>query len=370
MRGAGMLALLAAGAMVPAMAAAAPTKRRPTTPPTEDMSVKQGADAWEAGNYARALAIWRPLADAGNADAQYNMAQSYRLGRGVAVDEAQARSWDLKAAQQDHPEAQANYGLLLFQGNERNAALPWLSKASARGDARAQYVLGTALFNGNLFGKDWVRAYALMTRAAAAGLPQAVTSLAEMDRYVPLQQRQQGTALARDMERSAVLADASSTTPSSRLVKARTQVAARGEAGPAPAVRPMRPAPAVATAATPAVVSVPVAASRSAPVPGAASYARPAAVRATAPTPAGPVSAGSGGWRVQVGAFADPATAGSVWAGISAKVPGLALRSYMVKSGAVTRLQAGPLASRVDATRMCARITAATGNGCFPVATP
>ncbi|MET0269747.1 MAG: tetratricopeptide repeat protein, partial [Sphingomonas sp.] len=192
-----VLILLIAGAATPAMAA--PGGR---AEPAVETAIRDGAEAWEAGNFARALALWRPLAAAGNADAQYNLAQAYRLGRGVATDPAQARGWYLKAAEQGHAEAQANYGLMRFHAGERKDALPWLNKAAERGDARAQYVVGTALFNGDVAGKDWVRAYALMTRAAAAGLPQATTSLAEMDRWVPLGQRQQGTALARDMERS------------------------------------------------------------------------------------------------------------------------------------------------------------------------
>ena len=104
---------------------------------------------------------------------------------------------------QDHPQAEANYGLLLFADGDRDAAMPWLKKAADRNDPRAQFVIGTMLFNGNPPPRDWVRAYALMTRAAASGLPPAVSSLAEMDRHIPLDQRQQGLALARELGRGA-----------------------------------------------------------------------------------------------------------------------------------------------------------------------
>src|SRR5436190_2199780 len=82
------------------------------------------------------------------------------------------------AAPQGHVEAQANYGLLLFQNGRRREAMPWIEQAANRGDPRAQYVFGTALYNGDLVAVDLPRAYAMMTRAAAAGLPPAVSQLA------------------------------------------------------------------------------------------------------------------------------------------------------------------------------------------------
>ncbi len=347
-----LAAALLAGAMAPA--SAAPVKRAATAPATGADPVKAGVDAWETGNYARALSVWRPLAASGNADAQYNLAQAYRLGRGVTVDEKTAQDWYRKAAVQNHPQAQANYGLLLFQNGDRTGALPWLRKAADRGDPRAQYVVGTALFNGDIAPKDWVRAYALMTRAAAAGLPPAATSLAEMDKYVPLQQRQQGTALARELQRSAALTkpeEPALQVAQAAPVKAKTDPAPVKKAEPAPRTIPVTPATPVKTASVAPVVAKPL---------------PPVKTAAAKPTPAAPLK--DGDWRVQVGAYGDPAAAGKVWEGIARKTPGLALRSYLVKAGAVTRLQAGPLATRADANKACARIKASSGSDCFPVA--
>src|SRR3954447_10141416 len=133
--------------------------------------VKTGVDAWQRGNFAAAVAEWRPLADQGDADAQYNLGQAYKMGRGVPTDLGIAQTWYEKAAQQGHPQAAANLGLILFQNGQRERAIPWLKMAADADDPRAEYVLGTALFNGDLAtaGKDWVRAYALMSRAAAQG---------------------------------------------------------------------------------------------------------------------------------------------------------------------------------------------------------
>jgi uncharacterized protein len=281
--------------------------------------VKEGVDAWQAGDYAKAIGEWRGPAAAGDADAQFNLAQAYKLGRGVPADIKLAQSWYEKAANQGHEQAQANLGLILFQNGDRKGAMPWIQKAADRNEPRAQYVLGTALFNGDLVAKDWPKAYALMTRAAAAGLPQAATSLSQMDQYIPLVQRQQGIAIAKSLDVAAA----------------------------AP------PAPAAKTPPTP-IKTVPVPASTP-PKPAVA--AKPAPAKAAAPP------AAASGWRVQLGAFGSEAKARTVWAGVSGR-PGLkGLQPSFVKAGTVTRLQAGPLASRAAADRACK----ASGVACFVV---
>ncbi len=135
--------------------------------------VKTGVDAWSRGDYVGAVAEWRGPAAQGDPDAQFNLAQAYRLGRGVEANEKQAELFYAKAAAQGHLKASDNLGLLMFQDGRRQEAMPYVRDASDRGDPRAQYLLGIAHFNGDLVEKDWVRAYALLTLANSAGLPQA-----------------------------------------------------------------------------------------------------------------------------------------------------------------------------------------------------
>ena len=68
--------------------------------------VKAGVEAWSRGDYPAAVAQWRAPAAAGDADAQFNMGQAYKLGRGVPVDLAMAESWYRKAAVQGHAQAE------------------------------------------------------------------------------------------------------------------------------------------------------------------------------------------------------------------------------------------------------------------------
>jgi TPR repeat protein len=290
--------------------------------------VKAGVELWQAGNYAGAVKEWRALADKGDADAQFNLGQAYKLGRGVPADLGSAQSWYERAAAQGHDQAQANLGLILFQKGERAKALPWIRKAADNGDPRAQYVLGTALFNGDLVQKDWPRAYALMQLAAGQGLPPAVANLQQMDQHIPLADRQKGLALARQMEKAVPMPKA--VTPAALAVAA-------------PAVKRPAPGPVARTTVPPSQVAA--APAKAAPKPGAA-----------------------GGWRIQLGAFSNAANARSAWNGLRGKAGALAgLQPVFVPAGAVTRLQAGPLASRAAADKACASAKAA-GAACFPVA--
>ena len=288
--------------------------------------VKAGVDAYNRGDYRKAVDEWRPLAIAGDADAQFNLGQAYKLGRGVPVDLAMAEEWYRKAAQQGHPQAADNYGLALFQNGKRDQALPWLEKSSTRGEPRAQYVLATMLFNGDAVKRDWVRAYALMTRSSAAGLDQASGKLAEMDRYISASDRQKGADLARRYEEEAgrpLPADVAVATPR-----------------PAPPIRttgmpPSRVEPMVVDTRPPLRRPVP-------PPP----VARPPVERSQ-PT----AIAASGAWRAQLGAFRDPDGARRLWSQVAGRFPGR--QPYYVKAGALTRLLVGPYASQAEAARGC-----------------
>jgi hypothetical protein len=299
--------ILFASAAIAVLALAAPASA----------DVKAGVDAWQAGDYVAAVREWRPFAETGDGDAQFNLGQAYKLGRGVPPDLTIARTWFEKAAAQGHEQAQANLGLILFQEGDRARAMPWIEKAADRGDPRAQYILGTALFNGDIIGKDLPRAYALMSRAAAAGLPQAKTTLGQMETLIPPAEREIGTRLARQVS---------------------------------------QPSPAAARSARPQKVAASAAHAPAASPP-------PARHNITAK----PAAARGGHWRVQLGAYGSPAAARGAWSALSRRVGALAgLQPSYEQAGKFTRLRAGPLDSKSAADRLCAAAKAA-GQACFPV---
>tara|TARA_R110001606_G_scaffold307606_3_gene454576 strand:+ start:4270 stop:5307 length:1038 start_codon:yes stop_codon:yes gene_type:complete len=308
--------------------------------------VKAGVDAWGRGDFQTAINEWRGPAEKGDADAQFNLAQAYKLGRGVPLDLGQAERWYKKAADQGHLQANDNYGLVLFQNNRRSEALPYLQASSERGEPRAQYVLGTGHFNGDFVEKDWIKAYALMTRASAQQLPQATTNLAQMDRYIPIEDRRRAIELAGQMEQD----------------EKRVRTAQTGG---------LRPAQSTGTVQTaqlpPSRPALPDPAPAPGPITPGVTYApTPKPVPAAPATTAAPVSvAASGDWRVQLGAFSDEIKAKNLWTKLEASVSVLAgLQPYLVNAGGITRLQAGPFTTRAQADSMCSRVKA-SGNDCI-----
>jgi len=292
----------------------------------QENPVKAGVEAWERGDYKAAVDRWRSPALKGDADAQFNLGQAYKLGRGVPADLDQAEAWYGKAAAQGHEQAEASYGLALFANGRRDKAAPWLQRAAGRGDPRAQYVLGTMYFNGDAVPKDWVRAYALVTRSSQSGLAEASGALAQMDKYMSMQDRQAALTLARKYEQEANRA------PLPGADRPPVEVASAQPPRPTPVRTPPR--------ATPNPAPVPV---RTSP----------------APSPAAPAIR-DGGWRLQLGAFGDPGNARKLWSQVGGRFPGRSV-AY-VKSGNLTKVLVGPFASRADAAGACRGVSP-----CVPV---
>ena len=333
--------------------------------------VKAGVEAWSRQDYPRAVKEWQGPAQKGDADAQFNLGNAYRTGLGVKQDKAMAEALFAKAAAQGHLQASDIYGLILFDKGERQRALPLVQAAAGRGEPRAQYLIGIAHFNGDLLPKDWVRAYALVSLAVQAEVAQAGPALAQMDQYIPLDQRQQAVALA-----AQIAAEAAATR--------QRQLAAEDLGAPLapalPRIVGVPPAPTIPSAQG-AVAAAARVAGNDSPRTAGADYARPAAPapRApviTAPSGAAPAAvtplpapaqpAAAGAWRIQLGAFGVAANADALWNRIKAR-PELAGHPRLsVRAGAVTKLQAGGFASQAAAQAACTRLSAA-GFTCIAV---
>lgn len=331
--------------------------------------VKAGVDAWSRGEHGLAVKEWLGPAAKGDADAQFNMGQAFKLGKGVPQDMKRAEAWFRKAAEHGHIKAADTLGLLLFQDGRKAEAVPFLQASVDRGDPRAQYIMGIAHFNGDIVGKDWVRAYALMSRASAAGLEQATRGLATMDAAVPLEQRQLGISLAGELEQkvqanrsqqfaAADLGVRTAATAPLRITQVGTALE-RTElppsATPAQAAAP-GPVTAGADFANPVVMAPP---KRIAAMPKPAKVIEPAAtakpVVKAQPSPK-PAPAAKGNWRVQLGAFGVKGNADGLWAKVRNR-PELAGHGRIdLASGGVTRLLAGGFGGQAEANKACAAL--------------
>lgn len=332
--------------------------------------VKTGVDAWTQGDYATAMREWQPAADKGDADALFNLAQAYRLGLGTKQNLVKAEELYSKAAAKGHPHAADYYGVLLFQRGRRTEAMPYIRTAAARGEPRAQYLLGLAHFNGDYAEKDWVRAYALTSLAQRAGLAPAAAALADMDRYIPLDQRQEAATLAIALDSQA------------EATRARQLASADlGVGEPGPLSDPGAPRPPVITA-RPTIPTPDGAITEAGRLAGndsyrtaGADYARPQVPTAIAapnarpaPTPSprpavtpasAPPAPAGGPWRVQLGAFSVAANADALWNRVRNRPELSGHGKVTVRAGTVTKLQAGGFASQAEAQSACTRLSAA-----------
>jgi hypothetical protein len=143
-----------------------------TAGPFED-----AVDAHARGDYAKALRLIRPLANDGDATAQYNLALMYMTGRGVQQDYTTAAIWFRKAAEQGYAFAQSNLGTLYRDGRgvpENDAeAVVWFRKAADRGDPVAQFLLGGQYATGQGVARDYAEALLWFQKAAEQGHPAA-----------------------------------------------------------------------------------------------------------------------------------------------------------------------------------------------------
>jgi TPR repeat protein len=132
-----------------------------------------GMDANNRGDYATALREWRPLAEQGDALAQYNLGILYRKGRGVPQDDVQARQWYAKAAAQGQAKAQFNLGTLYFNGEgvpkDYQQALRWFRLAADQGEALAQTKIAIMYDDGLGVPKNIVQAYKWYSLATTNG---------------------------------------------------------------------------------------------------------------------------------------------------------------------------------------------------------
>lgn len=107
-------------------------------------------EAMRAGNYAIAYCIWQPQADAGDANAQYNIGWLYHNGYGLAVDDQQALYWWQQAAEQNHIDARFALASLYTQGgrgvpSDIGKAIPLYIDSLATGDEEVRLILRNLL---------------------------------------------------------------------------------------------------------------------------------------------------------------------------------------------------------------------------------
>ncbi len=144
-----------------------------------------GVAAYDAGDHARAYAIWSAISDQDVA-AMRNVAMMLRKGDGVARDPAAAEDMYRRAAEAGLPTAQADLADMLLKGEagppNPRAALPLLVAAAAANHPIAQYELGRMYETGQdgLVPQNLDTARRLYAASASHGMKEAADRLRQL----------------------------------------------------------------------------------------------------------------------------------------------------------------------------------------------
>ena len=86
--------------------------------------LEDGDAAYHEKAYAKAAELWQPLAEKGDAAAQYSLGTLYAEGKGVERNDATAFLWFQRAANRGHAAAQYNVGASYAAAPASSRAMP------------------------------------------------------------------------------------------------------------------------------------------------------------------------------------------------------------------------------------------------------
>jgi len=130
--------------------------------PVSAGALEDGMAAYRAKEYPKAAELWQPLAEKGEAEAQFYLGTLYAEGQGVSHDDATAFKWFERAANQGNAMAQYNVGASYAAGTGVAKSYPdaakWFRRAADQGVVFAQVNLGLLYAAGNGVPHDNVEA--------------------------------------------------------------------------------------------------------------------------------------------------------------------------------------------------------------------
>ncbi len=169
-------AMAAAGAMLAATLFSDPYMSRYVESDrhlTTDAKLQIALQAYRSGHDAAALKLLAPLANAGDAKAQYWLADIYDNDPGAKSDAAKALALLQKSAEHGFAPAETRLGTVYLNGTttlqDFGKAQFWLSKAATAGDAKAREQLGRIFAVGLGVPQDKAEAYGWYENATLRG---------------------------------------------------------------------------------------------------------------------------------------------------------------------------------------------------------
>ena len=176
-------------------------------PPTAwGADYRKGLEAAKAGDFGTANRLWRPLAEQGNANAQFSLGNLYQFGDGVGRDHQVAAQWYERAAIQGVAKAQYNLGFLYYNSRQLKrddkAAVKWFRLAAEQGFPLAQTNLGVAYGEGRGIKRNDILAHMWLSVAATRGERNAQANIRKIHRRMSQTDRVKARKLATDCAKS------------------------------------------------------------------------------------------------------------------------------------------------------------------------
>lgn len=144
--------------------------------------IVRGLEAYNRKDFEDAYRIWLPLAEAGNAEAQFRVGFLFNLGEGVDQDFAESKYWYELSSVQNHRGAIVGLGNIhingIFGDKNRKYGAELLEKATFMGSATAPFLLGLAYDLGKGFPIDKNESHRLYNLSFNRGKCRAANEIA------------------------------------------------------------------------------------------------------------------------------------------------------------------------------------------------
>lgn len=159
--------------------------------------------AYERGDYAQAIVRFDALARAGDAKAQYDLAQMYFQGIGTAKNVDLGWKWLYSAAGAGNVAAMIQLGALFESGvgapRDYSAAAQWYLRAARRGDPVGRFNLALMYLKGIGVPRDEVTALAWFRLAYKAGSAAGRERGSELEHQLSPDERSRAQKLMEDL---------------------------------------------------------------------------------------------------------------------------------------------------------------------------
>lgn len=164
--------------------------------------LQEGLDAAQKGDFTTALKEWKPLAEQGNAIAQYNIGIMYLDGTGVTEDYQIAFKWLKLSADQGYTSSQERLGAMYHNGLgvtlDYQSAVKWYKLAAEQENTKAQFMLGLMYLIGRGVNQDGDRFAMWNLIAASGGNKDAKVQIEQLNKTLTPTEAAKITQLARD----------------------------------------------------------------------------------------------------------------------------------------------------------------------------